>query len=168
MAYTEDLTFQAQGDLKLSLALFRLTLLRVWGVISLVVFAVAALLVWADLVPTMGVVFFGVVWVPLVLYSAWTNARHAVQQNSHKLGRPIAYRIDSTGIHATTVFDATEVMPWSTITGVTRTRGQIILWRGWRSSFGIPSGGFSSVEQDRLLKVLRSRGQTLVATEPPD
>ena len=76
------------------------------------------------------------------------------------LSLPRAYRVDGSGVHVTAGF-ATETLPWPAITAVTSARGQIVLWQGWRKATGIPSGGLTPAERDRLLEVLHSRGRSL-------
>ncbi|WP_229070949.1 hypothetical protein [Actinoplanes sp. DH11] len=169
MEDTGELTFQAQGDARLTKAFVVRLLLRVWGPMTLGVLAVVVVLVQAGVVTTASALTFGGVWLGMVAYQLWRTPRQTVEQNAHKLGRPTAYRIDATGVHAATAF-GTEDLAWSTITGVGRTGGQIVLWLGWNKAYGIPSGGLTPAEQDRVLDVLRSRGRSLGdrPASPPD
>jgi hypothetical protein len=149
------------------MALARRLLLRVWGLMALGVLVVAVFLVRAEVITATAVLLYGGVFLLLMLYLVWFEwPRQTWQQNAHKLGRPTAYRIDDAGIHMTAGFD-TETVPWAVITGVARTRGQIVIWQGWRKASGVPSGELSAVEQRRLLEVLHSRGRALTDAGSP-
>jgi hypothetical protein len=157
----QELTFHVQGDPRLSAALVRRLMLRVWCLIALGVLAVAILLVqWQVITTKTALLYGGVALLLLFQVFLFEVPKQTVRQNAHKLGRPTTYRIDSAGIHTTAGF-GTDIVPWPAITSVSRTRDQIIIWQGWRKAYGIPSDGLSPAEQDRLLEVLRSRGRAL-------
>ncbi|BAL88286.1 hypothetical protein AMIS_30660 [Actinoplanes missouriensis 431] len=156
-----QLNFHVQGDPRLSMALARRLLLRVWCLMALAVLAVATVLVQADVTTAKTALLYGGVFLLLMLYVLVIESpKRTLQQNAHKLGRPTAYRIDSAGIHITAGF-GTETLPWQAITRVTRARGQIIISQGWRTASGIPLDGLSAAEQETVLTVLRSRGRAL-------
>ncbi|WP_143232385.1 YcxB family protein [Actinoplanes regularis] len=159
-----QLTFQAQMDPKLMKALLRRVLFPILAVGGAVMLAMAALLYWAgDPGDAALSTAAGGVIAPLLLL--FTVPPQVVKRDAHKIGRPVAYRIDAAGVHSTSGF-STKTLEWSAIKAVHRARGQILLSHGrlssgkrWMSS--IPTADLTPAEQDRLLAVLRSRGAAL-------
>lgn len=158
------LTFQARTDPKLSKAQVRRALFPIVTPVGAAGLALAVLLYragdpggWA-----LGFVFGSVFG---VLFALFGVPQQVVTREAHKIGRPVAFRIDAVGVHATNGF-STMTVAWSAITAVRRGRGQILLSHGRfsggkRRVAGIPTADLTAAEQVRLLAVLRSRGMAL-------
>jgi hypothetical protein len=159
-----ELTFQTRMDPKLMKALLRRALLPIVIVVGTAMLAVAALLYRAG-DPGSGALSTAVGSVVGPLFILFTVPQQVVTRDAHKIGRPVAYRIDAVGVHTTHGF-STKTLTWSAIQAVHRTRGQILLSHGRLSSgkrwmTGIPTADLTTTEQARLLAVLRSRGAAL-------
>jgi hypothetical protein len=162
-----ELTFQARTDPKLVKALLRRSLLPIALGVGAATLAIAALLYgagnpggWA--LPILGGGVFAMSFVLFML------PQQVVTRDAHKIGGPVAYRIDAAGVHTVHGFSA-NTLPWSAIKAVRRARGQILLPHHGLSGSklrmsSIPTADLTAAEQARLLAVLRSRGAALTRT----
>lgn len=162
-----ELTFQARTDPKLVKALLRRSLLPIAVGVGAATLAIAALLYgagnpggWA--LPILGGGVFAMSFVLFML------PQQIVTRDAHKIGGPVAYRIDAAGVHTVHGFSA-NTLPWSAIKAVRRARGQILLPHHGLSGSklrmsSIPTADLTAAEQARLLAVLRSRGAALTST----
>ncbi|WP_433790510.1 hypothetical protein [Actinoplanes sp. CA-252034] len=162
-----ELTFQARTDPKLVKASIRRSLLPIAMGVVAVALALAALLYRAGnpggwVLP---ILVGCVVGMPFMMFAV---PQQVVTRDAHKIGGPIAYRIDAVGVHTAHGF-STDTLPWPAIKAVRRARGQILLShhglsdRKIRTS-SIPTADLTPTEQARLLAVLRSRGAALTNT----
>jgi hypothetical protein len=159
-----ELTFQARTDPKLMAAMLRRALLPIVTPVGAAMLIVAVLLYqagdpggWA--LPILGGSLIG------PLFILFTVPQQIVTREAHKIGRPVAYRIDAAGVRITAGF-STDTLTWSTIKAVRQAHGQILLSHrrlsgGKRRITGIPTADLTAAEQARLLTVLRSRGAAL-------
>ena len=159
-----ELTFQARMDPKLAKASLRHALLPIGMGVGAATLAIAALLYgagdpggWA--LPVLG---GGAIGIAFMLFGV---PEQVAMREAHKIGGPIAYRIDAVGVHTAHGF-STNTLPWSAIKTVRRARGQILLSHHGRSDSKrrmsiIPTGDLTATEQARLVAVLRSRGTAL-------
>jgi hypothetical protein len=159
-----ELTFQARTNPKLVKALLRRGLLPIAVGVGAAALAIAALLYragdpggWA--IPILGGGVFA------TLFTLFVVPQQIVTRDAHKIGGPVAYRIDAVGVHTVHAFSA-NTLPWSAIKAVRRARGQILLSHfglsdGKRRMSSIPTADLTGTEQARLLAVLRSRGTAL-------
>jgi hypothetical protein len=161
---TGELTFQTRTDPKLVKASLRRGLLPIVTGVVAAALAIAALLYragdpggWA--LPLLGSSAFA------TLFTLFAVPQQVVTRDAHKIGGPIAFRIDAVGVHTAHAF-STNTLPWSAIKAVRRARGQIMLSHhglsdGKRRMTSIPTTDLTATEQARLLAVLRSRGAAL-------
>jgi hypothetical protein len=151
------MTFSATSDPRLMRRLARRVMLGIYVPMAAVGFLVAVLVARAGQADDAVGIACGS---GVLLFLPGFGAAKAVEGNSWKVGLVRAYRIDPTGITITAGF-STVTLPWSKVKGVRRWRGQIAVYQGWRAILGIPTGSLTKEEQDRLLRVIRSRGAVL-------
>ncbi|GGN93859.1 hypothetical protein GCM10010112_82590 [Actinoplanes lobatus] len=159
-----QLTFQTRSEPKLVKALLRHTMFPIVAWVVAVPLVAAVLLYragnpggWA-----LPLLVSSVFTLPYVLFAV---PRLVVKREAHKIGGPVAFRIDAVGVHTVHGF-STDTLPWSAIKTVRRTRGQVLLLhKGFagakRRMSSIPTADLTPAEQARLLAVLRSRGEAL-------
>jgi hypothetical protein len=159
-----ELTFQARMDQKLVKASLRRALLPIGTGVAAATLAIAALLYgtgdpggWA--LPVLG---GGALGIAFMLFAV---PEQVAMRDAHKIGGPVAYRIDAVGVHTAHGF-STDTLPWSAIKAVHRAHGQILLSHHGRSDSKrrmsiVPTGDLTATEHARLLAVLRSRGTAL-------
>ncbi|BCJ56290.1 hypothetical protein Asp14428_77650 [Actinoplanes sp. NBRC 14428] len=165
MEDTGQLTFQTRTNPKLVKASLRRGLLPIVTVIVAAVLVASALLYRAGDPGGRSLSLLGG-GVFAALYLLIAGPQLAVARAAHKIGGPVAFRIDAVGVHTAHAF-STSTLPWSAIGAVRRVRGQILLSHGGLSGgrlrrLSIPTTDLTAAEQTRLLAVLRSRGAALM------
>jgi hypothetical protein len=93
-----------------------------------------------------------------LFFLPWMQGQKTLERNRTTIGLTRAYRIGRDGITITAGFD-TVATPWSKVTRVGRSRGQMFVHLGWRKILGIPTSSLTAPERARLYRILRSRGQ---------
>jgi hypothetical protein len=134
-------TFPAQSDARLMTAvLTRLARPMGWftGAGMLAVAGVTAVVSDRGL----AIVFVGFA-VLIVVFLPGRVARQAVRQQSAQIGTPVTYQLDDQGIRTLGGFRE-NFRPWAAVTAVEEWKGQIAVVLGWRSIWGIPTGGMSA------------------------
>lgn len=153
-------TFPAQSDARLTTAVMtRLARPMGWFTGAGMLAVAAVIAVVSDPIPALGLGAFAIV---AVVFFPRELAKQAVQRQSSKIGIPLAFQLDDQGIRTFGGFQE-NFRPWTAVTAVGEWKGQFAVFFGWRSIWGIPTGGMTAEQRATVLTILRSRGTVIPA-----